>query len=327
MKCLIVGAGLSGLTAAQILKSKGHDVEVFESRKHIGGNCYDKEINGIQTHMYGPHGFHTNNKSVWNFLKRYSSFNNVCLKVKANTSEGIIPIPFNKESEKKLGLKTPNEIIDLVFKDYSEKMWGVPWESLPASISQRVPKVRQDDNPCYHLDKYQGIPTKGYTEMFLAMAEGVRIHYGTTPRDWKKYNFDLLVYTGKIDEYFDSRYGNLEYRSLLIQFETAKQRPDIFQLNECNKKAYTRSVDHSHWHQQKVEETIISREYPCEHDETNVPFYPKPFGNNLEKYALYKKLSKTHNNVIFTGRLATYKYLDMDDAVAQCFRKLNYDSM
>ena len=90
MKCLIVGAGLSGLTAAQILKSRGHDVEVFESRKHIGGNCYDKKINGIQTHMYGPHGFHTNNKSVWDFLKRYSSFNNVCLKVKANTGEGLI---------------------------------------------------------------------------------------------------------------------------------------------------------------------------------------------------------------------------------------------
>jgi UDP-galactopyranose mutase len=158
--------------------------------------------------------------------------------------------------------------------------------------------------------------------MFKNMLSGIKINLNSSPIEYKKQKKDLLIYTGKIDEFFDYKYGWLEYRSLKIQFETAKRRPDIFQLNECNKNPWTRSVDHSHWHEQDIKQTVISREYPCEHDKNNIPFYPKPFGDNQKKYKKYKRIADSLANVIFVGRLATYKYLDMDDAIAQVFNKL-----
>ena len=322
MKANIIGCGLAGVTSAITLREKGYDVEIFESRNHIGGNCYDEKINGVTVHKYGPHGFHTNNDQVWDFLNRYTKFNKVCLRVKANTKEGIIPIPFNRESEKIIGKKTPEEIIDLIFKDYSEKMWGVSWEKLPTSITSRVPKLRDDFSACFHTDKHQGVPEKGYTHMFQNMLNGIKVNLGCDTSEWRRRDCDLLIYTGKIDEYFNYCYGWLEYRSLLIQLETAPKRKDIFQLNECNKKDSTRSVDHSHWHEQDVEETVISREYPQEHDESNTPFYPKPFGDNISRYKKYKELANREKHTIFIGRLATYKYLDMDDVIAQALTKL-----
>ena len=278
MKALVVGCGLSGITSAILLKRKGYEVEIFDTRNHIGGNCYDKKIEGVMVHQYGPHGFHTNNQKVWDFLNQFSSFNDVCLRVKGNTAEGVIPLPFSPASRKIVGPKTPDEIKELIFKDYSEKMWGIPWEDLPASISGRVPTMRDDASPCYHLDKYQGIPTNGYTEMFKNMLGSIKINLNCQSEEYNKQKYDLLIYTGKIDEFFDYKYGWLEYRSLKIQFETAKRRPDTFQLNECNTKSWTRSVDHSHWHNQKVNQTVISKEYPCEHTKNNIAFYPKPFG-------------------------------------------------
>ena len=322
MKAVVVGGGLSGTVAATLLQEKGYDVEIFEQRAHIAGNCYDKKIEGVRVHQYGPHGFHTNNEEVWNFLNRYTKFNNVCLEVKANTSEGVIPIPYGPAAQKIIGHKTPEEIIKLIFKDYSEKMWGVPWEKLPPSITNRVPKMRDDPSLCFHIDKYQGIPEDGYTVMFENILNNIKVNLNCAAEEWRKQKFDLLVYTGKIDEYFNYCYGSLEYRSLFIQFETGRRRPDIFQLNECNKKSWTRSVDHSHWHSQKTENTVISKEYPCEHTKQNVPFYPKQFGNNVKLYKKYKKLAHGQKNVIFTGRLATYKYLDMDTAVGQAMQKL-----
>lgn len=323
MKAVIVGCGLSGIASAILLKQKGYDVEIFDTRHHIGGNCYDKKIEGVMVHQYGPHGFHTNNEKVWNFLNRYSKFNEVCLKVKANTSEGIITLPYSPETEKIIGPKTSEEIKQLIFKDYSEKMWGIPWDKFPTSISGRVPTKRDDPSLCFHLDKYQGIPIDGYSAMFNNMLDGIKINLNCTEKEYKKQKYDLLIYTGKIDAFFNYEFGWLEYRSLKIQFETGNRRKDIFQLNECNShNAWTRSVDHSHWHKQNVDQTVISREYPCEHSKNNIPFYPKPFGDNQEKYKKYKNIADAMRDVIFVGRLATYKYLDMDDAIAQVFNKL-----
>ena len=322
MKAVIVGCGLSGITSAILLKEKGYDVEIFDTRHHIGGNCYDKKVEGVMVHQYGPHGFHTNNEKVWKFLNKYSKFNDVCLRVVGNTADGLIPLPYSPASEKIIGSKTPEQLKELIFKDYSEKMWGIPWDKFPKSISGRVPTKRDDPSLCFHLDKYQGIPENGYTSMFNNMTQSIKVNLGCDPQEYKKQKYDLLIYTGKVDDYFNYKYGWLEYRSLKIQFETAQKRPDIFQLNECNKKPWTRSVDHSHWHKQDVVQTVISREYPCEHTKNNIPFYPKPFGNNQEKYKKYKKIADTLTDVIFVGRLATYKYLDMDDAIAQVFTKL-----
>tara|TARA_Y100000592_G_C5458014_1_gene312418 strand:+ start:59 stop:1036 length:978 start_codon:yes stop_codon:yes gene_type:complete len=322
MKAVIVGCGLSGITSAILLKEKGYDVEIFDTRHHIGGNCYDKKVEGVMVHQYGPHGFHTNNEKVWKFLNKYSKFNDVCLRVIGNTADGLIPLPYSPASEKIIGSKTPEQLKELIFKDYSEKMWGIPWDKFPKSISGRVPTKRDDPSLCFHLDKYQGIPENGYTSMFNNMTQSIKVNLGCDPQEYKKQKYDLLIYTGKVDDYFNYKYGWLEYRSLKIQFETAQKRHDIFQLNECNKKPWTRSVDHSHWHKQDVIQTVISREYPCEHTKNNIPFYPKPFGNNQEKYKKYKKIADTLTNVIFVGRLATYKYLDMDDAIAQVFTKL-----
>jgi len=322
MKAVVVGCGLSGITSAILLRQKGYKVEIFDTRNHIGGNCYDKKMEGVMVHQYGPHGFHTNNEKVWSFLNQFSSFNDVCLLVKGNTSEGIIPLPFSPASRKIVGPKTPAEIKELIFKDYSEKMWGIPWEDFPKSISGRVPTMRDHPSLCYHVDKYQGIPDKGYTEMFKNMLGSTKINLNCRAKEYKRRKYDLLVYTGKIDEFFDYEHGWLEYRSLKILFETAKRRPDVFQLNECNSKPWTRSVDHSHWHKQKVDQTVISKEYPCEHTKNNIAFYPKPFGDNQKIYKKYKKIANSLNNVIFIGRLATYKYLDMDDAISQVFNKL-----
>jgi len=127
--------------------------------------------------------------------------------------------------------------------------------------------------------------------MFQSMLDGIKVNLGCNKDEWKRHNCDLLIYTGKIDEYFNYCYGWLEYRSLKIQFETAPKRKNIFQLNECNKKQSTRSIDHSHWHRQNVKETVISKEYPMEHNDSNTPFYPKPFGNNPLKYKKYKGLA------------------------------------
>ena len=181
MKAVIVGCGLSGITSAILLNEKGYDVEIFDTRHHIGGNCYDKKVEGVMVHQYGPHGFHTNNEKVWKFLNKYSKFNDVCLRVMGNTADGLIPLPYSPASEKIIGSKTPEQIKELIFKDYSEKMWGIPWDEFPKSISGRVPTKRDDPSLCFHLDKYQGIPENGYTSMFNNMTQSIKVNLGCDP--------------------------------------------------------------------------------------------------------------------------------------------------
>ena len=316
MKATIVGCGLSGVVSAILLKEKGYDVEIFETREHIGGNCYDELIDGVCVHKYGPHGFHTDKKYVWDFLNRYTKFNDVALRVWANTKMGRIPVPFNKASEDLIGPKTPEEIRDLVFVDYSEKMWGTNWSEIPIGITSRLPMTRDSFDDRYHLDELQGIPAQGYTKMFENMLCGIKYHLGCSNKDWRKDKCDLLVYTGKIDEYYDYAHGKLEYRSINFEFKKALRRNEM-QINECNKKKWTRTVDHSHWLKQDVKYTVISKEFPCEHEDgKNVPFYPKMFGASSDKYNIYKKM-KTNKNIALLGRLGTYRYLDMDDTIAQ----------
>lgn len=328
MKINIIGCGLSGVTAAILLKEQGHDVEIFESREHIGGNCYDEKIDDVVVHKYGLHCFHTNDNEVWDFLNRYTKFNNHQLRARANTKLGLISIPYNKKTEEQIRRDlSEEEIHELIFKDYSERHWGIPWDNLPKSISGRVPTKRDSYDDRYSLDKYQGIPVNGYTAMFKNMLDGIKVNLGVSKDEYRNLKGDKMVYTGKPDDFFNYEFGRLEYRSLKFKHKKV-QRTDLFsfergaQINECNNKPYNRTVDNSVFLNQQLPHTILTRDYPEEHNDTNDPIYPKRFGSNIEIFNKYKKAIKADTNTIFLGRLATYKYLDMWMAIKQVMTKL-----
>jgi UDP-galactopyranose mutase len=321
-KAIIVGAGLSAATAATILVKNGYSVEVFETRPHIAGNCYDSEIKGVRVHNYGPHGFHTDDDRVWKFVNNYDTFNSFRLRVNARLSNGnVINIPYNLNTQDIVGEWSPDKIINELFIPYSEKHWGCKWEELPSSITARVPKKRQDRVGDYHLDKYQGVPKSGYTQWIKNMFEGCKVHTGCSPNEWKKHKADIVIYTGSIDAYYDYEYGPLEYRSLRFEFFES-EKTKYHQLNECNTSyKRTRTIDHSHWYDQKISKTVCSKEYPEEYNKdivTTDRFYPKCF-RSQKTYNKYKSIP---TNTVFLGRLGTYKYLDMDDCIKQVFTKL-----
>jgi UDP-galactopyranose mutase len=323
MKIIIVGAGLSSAVASAILKQKGHEVIVFESRPHIAGNCYDSDIKGIKVHNYGPHAFHTEEKWVWDFVNKYDSFNDFKLQVKAKIQDGrVINIPYNKKTELAVGNWDSERIVREIFIPYSEKHWGSPWDQLPKSFTGRLPQKRDDDLPFYHLDQYQGIPKSGYTQWISNMFDGCRVNLGCKPSDWKREKYDLLIYTGSIDSYFDYCFGHLDYRSLKFNFFEGL-KTDTHQLNECNTaNKWTRTIDHSHWYDQNVEKTIFSREFSEQYSINNKEterFYPEPH----KSQEIYNKYKNLETDTIFLGRLGTYKYLDMDDCIKQVFTILN----
>lgn len=334
LKAKIIGCGLSGVTSAIILKERGYDVEIFDSRNHIAGNCYDHKHHDVTVHKYGAHIFHTNDEDVWTFLNRYTSFNTYEHKVRANTEYGLISIPYNLLTRDQIGKDlSPEEIQQLIFVDYSERHWGIPWNDLPKSISGRLPNKRENYDDRYFTDKYQGIPSKGYTSMFSNMLDGIKVHLDVPKNLYKNIiannNYDLLIYTGKPDDYFDYCYGKLEYRSLRFE-HTPAPKNNLFSwetgsvINECNKLPFNRTVDNSIFLNENVENTIYTKDYPEDHNDTNDPIYPKNFGNNIETYSQYNKLIQQQSKTLFIGRLATYKYLDMWMAIKQTFQKLSY---
>jgi len=334
MKVHIYGCGMSGVVAAILLKERGHDVEIFEVREHIAGNCYDhKNHDGCTVHEYGSHIFHTNDEDVWEFLNRYTKFNDYQHRVRANTSEGLLSIPFNKKTEVQLGRDlSPEEIQELLFREYSERHWGIPWEQLPKSISGRVPNKRDNHDDRYFTDKYQGIPEHGYTKMFENMLDGIKVNLGVEHGLHKRLKADLVIWTGKVSEYFDLKLGHLPYRSLRFEHERVK-KDDLYTwntgavINECNTKPFNRTMDSSVYLNEDVEYTIHTRDHPEEYQPgRNAPIYPKTFGEGPKIYQKYQQMANSDPNTIFLGRLATYRYLDMWMAVKQVMVRLKSSS-
>ena len=326
MKAIIVGCGLSGITSAIILKNKGYDVEIFDSRNHIGGNCYDSNVCGTMVHNYGPHIFHTDDEEVYSFLNRYTEFFPFEYKPLGDTRLGLISLPYSKKTISELGRElSQDEIVEYIFKEYSEKQWGVPFDKIPQSIINRIPKTKDMEDPTwYGNQKYQCMPKYGYTKMMENMLDGIKVNLGADLNDWKKSKSDLVIFTGKIDQYFNFIHGKLPYRSLEFHHTVTGSKQNRVVINQNNSyNKYTRVYDHRYFTYNHKGLTVITKEYPVDHNDNNIPFYPIPFGDGDKIYNnFYKPMADREDRIIFLGRLATYKYLDMWMAIKQVFLRL-----
>jgi UDP-galactopyranose mutase len=351
---LIVGAGLFGAVFANQAKKAGKKCLVIDKRDHIAGNVYCEKIEDINVHMYGAHIFHTNNKTVWDYVNEFAEFNRFTNSPVANYHGELYSLPFNmytfnkmwgvvtpKEAEAKIeeqrkqaGITEPKNLeeqaISLVGKDiyeklikgYTEKQWGRPCTELPSFIIKRLPVRFTFDNNYFNA-MYQGIPIGGYTKMVERMLEGIDVKLGI---DYLKEKADLdamadkVVYTGAIDAYYEYQYGALEYRS--VRFETELLDMPNFQGNAAvnytdRETPWTRIIEHKWFEFGTQPKTVISREYSSEWKLGDEPYYPVNDAKNEELYQKYKALAEKEKKVIFGGRLGEYQYYDMDMVIAR----------
>lgn len=328
-KVIVVGAGLSGSTAARWLADAGAFVTVYETRDHIGGNCADQMIGNVRVHTYGPHIFHTDDEEVFEFLSRFTSWIPFELRPLGDTRLGVVPLPYSRATVSALGRElTQDEIKEYFFKEYSEKQWGVPFDEIPKTITNRIPQTADDENPTwFRHQKYQCLPEHGYSAMFQRMLdhENITVKLNADPDSWKEEPRDLLVYTGKIDEYYGYCYGRLPYRTLEFHHAAFVPRQHTFIVNQNRADVpYTRIYDHGYFNPNHKGLTVITSELPKAAGPDDIPYYPIPWGDAQRQYSQYEALKKSEKDVIFTGRLSNYKYLDMWMAVKHallCFRK------
>jgi len=345
---LIVGAGPFGAVFAYEATKRGKKCLVIDKRNHVGGNMYCEKVEDINIHKYGAHIFHTSNKEVWDYVNQFCTFNNYINSPIANYKGEIYNLPFNMNTFNRLwGVVTPQEAkekienqvkesnitepknleeqaISLVGKDiyeklikgYTEKQWGRQCTELPAFIIKRLP-VRYTYDNNYFNDKYQGIPKGGYNVIFDKLLEGIDVELDTDFFEKKEellQKADKIVFTGMIDQYFDYRYGVLEYRSLRFEHETLDEENHqgnaVVNYNE-REVPYTRIIEHKHFEFGKQPKTVITREYPAEWKQGDEPYYPVNNEKNAEIFKKYQELAEKEKNVIFGGRLANYKYYDM----------------
>jgi UDP-galactopyranose mutase len=356
---LIVGAGFAGSVLAERLATQANKkVLIIDKRDHIAGNAYDYYNNdGILIHKYGPHIFHTNSKEVFEYLGQFTPWRPYEHKVLASVDGQLVPIPINlntinklyglnlnssevetffaSKAEKVAGLKTSEDVVvskvgrelyEKFFRGYTRKMWDLDPSELDASVTARVPtRTNRDDR--YFTDTYQAMPLYGYTQMFQNMLshKNIKLMLNT---DYKEIidviPYKNLIFTGPVDEYFNYCYGKLPYRSLEFKFETIDK--EVFQetgtVNYPNEQLYTRITDFKYLTGQKHSKTAVVYEFPKAEGD---PYYPVPRPENAELYKKYQKLADSMTNTYFVGRLATYKYYNMDQVVAQaltCFKKI-----
>ena len=352
---LIVGSGLFGATFARLATDAGKKCLVIDRKEHIAGNCYTHNDGGIHIHRYGPHIFHTSNKKVWEFVQRFADFNNFILSPKAWSNGKLYSLPFNmntfyemwgtyrpEDAKRKIDEQTymgpvrnleeqalflvGTDIYETLIKQYTEKQWGRSARKLPSFIIRRLPlRFTYDNN--YFNDRYQGIPIGGYTKMFEKMLDGIEVRINTDYLQDKEY-FDSIakkvIFTGPIDEYFDYSLGELDYRSL--KFEEKRLGEENYQgnaiVNYCdNSRKYTRIIEHKHFEKVDTDHTVITKEYPQKYRRGLTPYYPINDKTNQDLYKKYKEMSNSLTNVMFGGRLAEYKYMDMHVVIESAMNK------
>lgn len=356
---LIVGAGLSGSVFAHEAKKRGCKCLVIDKRSHTGGNtrCYND--NGINVHLYGPHIFHTDNKEVWDYVNSLVEFNRFTNSPLACADEELYNLPFNMNTfyqlwhvntpqEAKLHLDHQREkysyidspanleeqalklcgddIYNLFIKGYTEKQWGRKCSELPVSIIKRIPLRFTFDNN-YFNDKFQGIPVGGYNRLTNLLLDGIEVRLGI---DYVQNRNELnqlagkVFYTGCIDEYFGYMFGKLEYRSLRFEHKVLND-VDSFLGNAVvnytdRQTPYTRIIEHKHFEFGNQLHTVITYEYPEDYKGANEPYYPINDEWNNALYSAYRAQADEQNFVTFCGRLAEYKYYDMDDVIANVLK-------
>ncbi len=308
-KAVVVGAGISGCCAARLLADNGYDVEVFETQQYIGGACADDD----QIHLHGPHIFHTSDKGVWDFVNRFAKFKQYDHCVIADTDIGKLPIPYNYHSEQITGVIDDEQVKELIFEHYSKRQWGKAFSDLPDEITSRVHLRREGTDNRYFRDTYQGLPEGGYTQMLSQMTEGITVHLGCSPDDWKSVDCGLCIYTGSLDALLDYKHGKLPYRSLM--FTQVNAEIDTAVLNNCksDNSQHTRITNYKYL----TGSNISIKETPVDYDGNNMPYYPIPFGNGVELAVKYRNDVPEH--IVCTGRLGGYKYIDMDKAISDVF--------
>lgn len=349
---LIVGAGLFGAVFANEAKKHGKKCLVIEKRGHVGGNIYCENIEGITVHKYGAHIFHTSNRRVWDYVNGLCEFNNFINSPVCNFKGKIYNLPFNMNTFAQMfSVTTPSEakavinaqraeitdepknleqqaislvgreIYEKLIKGYTEKQWGKDCKDLPAFIIKRLP-VRYTYDNNYFNDKYQGIPVNSYNELIEKMLDSADVKTNTDFFSDREYFLSLAekcVFTGPLDQFYDYKFGSLEYRSL--RFETQLLNENNFQgvavMNFSEREVpYTRIIEHKHFSNSvNTDKTVITKEYPKVWESGDEPYYPLNDERNNALYERYEALAWAEENVIFGGRLGLYKYYDMDKCI------------
>jgi UDP-galactopyranose mutase len=348
---LIVGAGFAGSVLAERLAAgSGKKVLIIDRRPHIGGNAYDyHNAEGVLIHKYGPHIFHTNSREVFEYLSRFTDWRPYEHRVLASVDGQLLPLPINLDtinglyglslnafelkdffqkvaeprekivtSEDVVVSKVGRELYEKFFRNYTRKQWDLDPSELDASVTSRVP-IRYNRDDRYFSDIYQVMPQQGYTRLFEQMLDhpNIKIMLNTDYREVvNMISYRELIFTGPVDEYFDFIYGKLPYRSLQFQFQTLneEQHQPVAVINYPNEYPYTRVTEFKHLTGQRHSKTTLVYEYPTRDGD---PYYPIPRPENAQLYARYQALAAQKRGVYFAGRLATYKYYNMDQVVAQ----------
>lgn len=346
---LVVGAGFAGATCAERLARAGKRVLVIDKRDHIAGNAHDHlDENGVLVHRYGPHIFHTNSKRIFEYLSTFTNWRFYEHRVLAEVDGGLYPIPINRTTinslygldlkevdvedylasvaEPRTPIRTSEDVVlnsvghdlcEKFFRGYTRKQWNLDLSELSAGVAARIP-TRTNDDDRYFTDTYQFMPADGYTKLFERMLDHPNIEVRLRA-DFFAMREDIayghLIYTGPIDAYFDHCHGKLPYRSLQFEhehFSDQAQHQSVGTVNYPNRHAYTRITEFKHLTGQSHSGTSVVREYPTAHGD---PYYPIPNPDNEALYKKYKALAAEEDKVTFVGRLAGYRYFNMDQVV------------